>query len=239
MLIEGLTMEEFERGLEKTRTLVVPFGTVEAHGVHLPLGTDTLIIQEVVRRVSERTTVFVAPPVHYGQCTSTVQHPGTISISAETLRRIITDIVRDGFRKGLRRFVLVSGHGGGIHTSAMREAAELLTEELKGVVIAAFAIYDILPPEAMDLADTKNDSHAGELETSLILSLSEELVKGRGREGYPDLPKPIVAADKRRYWPGAVWGNPAKASKSKGDRLFDIMEKSLLDLVRRIEEFGG
>jgi len=111
MMLEEMTMEEYKKGLEKTRTLVVPYGTIEAHGAHLPVNTDTLVIERVIRKAAESVPVFVAPPVHYGVCTSTGAHPGSIGITAETLRRITLDIVRDGYGKGLNNFALISGHG--------------------------------------------------------------------------------------------------------------------------------
>jgi creatinine amidohydrolase len=230
-----MTMAEFESGLEKTRTLIVPYGTVEAHGGHLPLKTDTLIIDEVVRAVSEAVDVFVAPALDYGVCTSTGPHPGTIGISAATLRAMTTDIVRDAFGKGLRNFILISGHGGSQHVGAMKEAAEALTVEMGTVKLAALSIYEILGPEAFALAETEGDSHAGELETSAILHLAPELVKGRSAKEFPKLPKPIIARDKRKFWPGAVWGDPTKADAGKGERLIEIMVEKVVELVRRID----
>jgi len=129
MNIEEITMEEFKKGLRRTRTLVIPFGTVEEHGKHLPLGTDTIIAVEVLRRVKERKKVFIAPPLHYGVCTSTKMHPGTITITPETLRRLTTDIIRDAHLKGIRNFILVSGHGGGLHMNALKEVAEMLVDD--------------------------------------------------------------------------------------------------------------
>jgi creatinine amidohydrolase len=237
MLLEEITMADFKNAIKKTRTVIVPYGTVEEHGKHLPLSTDTMVIVEVVKRVAKKIKVFVAPPVHYGVCTSTSQHPGTIGITPETLRRITIDIVRDAYKKGLRRFILISGHGGGLHISSIKEAGEQLIEELKDVQIAVLSIYDLVYKDIIDIADTENDSHAGEMETSLILHLAETLVKGRSKEEYPKLPKPFLTKNKMRYWPGGVWGNPAVASREKGKKLFEIMVSRTVGLVRDIEGF--
>ncbi|MEE8185447.1 MAG: creatininase family protein [Thermodesulfobacteriota bacterium] len=237
MLLEEITMADFKNAIKKTRTVIVPYGTVEEHGRHLPLSTDTMVIVEVVKRVAKKIKVFVAPPVHYGVCTSTSQHPGTIGITPETLRRITIDIVRDAYKKGLRRFILISGHGGGLHISSIKEAGEQLIEELKDVQIAVLSIYDLVYKDITDIADTENDSHAGEMETSLILHLAETLVKGRSKEEYPRLPKPFLTKNKMKYWPGGVWGNPAVASREKGKKLFEIMVSRTVGLVRDIEGF--
>lgn len=236
MLLGEVTMEEFRKKVRGTKTLVVPFGTIEAHGTHLPLNTDTFIIREAVKKASEKVNAFMAPPIQYGVCTSTAPHPGTIGITPRALRVIVKDIVRDAYRQGLRNFVLISGHGGGLHVNALREAGEALVEELDGAKVAALSVYDMLGKEIAEIAETKNDSHAGELETSLMLYLAPRLVKGRARAEYPNFPKPVITKEKLKYWKGAVWGDPGKASVEKGERLFNIMVDKIVGLVKTIEK---
>jgi creatinine amidohydrolase len=236
MLVGEITMPEFKKGVKKSSVLIVPFGTVEAHGTHLPLNTDTLVIREAVARVAGRNmSVFMAPPIQYGVCTSTAPHPGTIGITASTLRLLAADIVKSGYEQGFRNIMLVSGHGGSIHVSALKEAAEELVSRLDGLKMAAFSIYELIGREASEIAETKNDSHAGELETSLMLHLAPRLVKGRSKEEYPDFPRPLILKDKLKYWPGAVWGDPGKATAEKGERLFNAMVEKLEEVAGRLE----
>ena len=236
MLIGEITMSDFKKGVNGSSVLIVPFGTVEAHGTHLPLDTDTLIIREVVSKVAgKKPGVFMAPPIQYGVCTSTGPHSGTIGISASTLRHIASDIVKSSYAQGFRNIMLVSGHGGSIHVSALKEIAEELVTRLEGLKMAAFSIYDIIGKEAGEIAETKNDSHAGELETSLVLHLAPHLVKGRSKEEYPDFPRPLILKDKLKYWPGAVWGDPGKATAEKGERLFNVMVSKLEEVALRLE----
>ena len=235
MLLENMTMAEFKSHLKKTKTIIFPFGTVEEHGRHLPLNTDTLIIYEVLKRVIKKRRVFIAPPVYYGVCTTNRQHPGTINISPGTLRRLTRDIAVDAYKKGLRNILLVSGHGGGQHMSALKEVAEELIEELKDVRIAVFSIYDDLWKELSEIADTENDSHAGELETSMVLALAPELVKGRSKEEYPKFPKPFVVKDKVKYWRGGVWGDPGKASIEKGEEAIGLFVDKVIEIIDMAE----
>lgn len=228
-------MSEFKKGLKRKSTLIIPFGTVEAHGTHLPLNTDTLVIREAVRKAAEKNdNIFMAPPLQYGVCTSTAAHPGTIGISTDALRLITKDIVKSAYSQGFRNIIMVSGHGGGLHVSALKEAAESLVSELEGLKIAAFSIYEVLGKDASELAETKNDSHAGEMETSLMLHLAPGLVKGRAKEEYPEMPRPIIVKDKLRYWKGAVWGNPGKATREKGESLFNMMVKRIEEINERL-----
>ena len=231
MLLENMTMAEFKKNLKKTRSIIFPYGTVEEHGNHLPLNTDTLIIYEALKRVIQKRKVFLAPPVYYGVCTSTDLHPGTIGITPETLRRITIDIVRNSYKKGLRGFYLVTGHGGGLHSSALKEAAEILVDELSGIRIAVLCPYDLIYKELDEIADTANDSHAGEIETSLIQYLAPELVKGTSRKEYPKFPRPFVVKDKLKYWPGGVWGDPGKASREKGERALKVIVNKIIEVI--------
>ena len=80
MIIEEMTSQEFLTGLTKTQTVLIPVGATEGHGAHLPLGTDSFQAIDVCRALSERRPVFVAPPILYGVCRSTSQHPGTLSL---------------------------------------------------------------------------------------------------------------------------------------------------------------
>jgi creatinine amidohydrolase len=120
--------------------------------------------------------------------------------------------------------------------SALKETAEELVERLSDIKIAAFSPYDLLWKELSELAETANDSHAGELETSMMLYLSPELVKGRAPEEYPRIPKPFSVKDKVKYWPGGVWGNPRKASAEKGKKAVRLIEDSIVEILNKIEK---
>ncbi len=236
IILEKITMDEFKKYLKKTKTIVFPFGTIEEHGSHLPLNTDSLIIQESLYRAAEKRKFFLAPITHYGVCTSTKDHPGTISISAETLRKLSSDLVIESYKKGIRNFLLISGHGGSLHMSALKEAAEALVEQLKGIKMAVFSPYDLLYRELLAIAETPNDAHAGELETSMVLYLSPDLVKGRAKAEYPQMPKPFIVRDKIKYWRGGVWGDPEKATADKGERAVRLIAEGIISVIDDIEK---
>ncbi len=236
ILLEKITMDEFKKYLKKTKTIVFPFGTIEEHGSHLPLFTDSLIIQESLYIAAKKKKFFLAPIIHYGVCTTTKEHPGTISIRPETLRLLSADLVIESYKKGLRNFLLISGHGGSLHMSALKETAESLINHLENVKIAVFSPYDILYKELSAIVETPNDSHAGELETSMVLYLTPELVKGRAAAEYPQIPKPFIVKDKIKYWRGGVWGDPSKATIKKGERAIKLIADTIISVIDEIEK---
>ncbi len=237
MNIEHMTMGEFEEGLKKTRSVLIPFGSVEEHGYHLPLSTDTIQAYEVGKATAKLIPLFLAPPIHYGYCRSTSCHPGTISITTSTLKCIMRDIVRSLYRQGLRHFIILTGHAGGRHTMALQDAGEELIFELEDCRLAVITEYDLAYEEGKGLIETKGDAHAGEIETSRILFLYPELVKGKGKREFPRFPKGILVRDKRKYWENGVWGDPEKATANKGKLIHELVVSKLVEFVKMMEYF--
>lgn len=238
MIIEEMTMPEFEAGLLKTGIVLIPFGSVEQHGSHLPLSTDTFEAYQVCIKAAERRPLFVAPPVHYGNCRSTSSHPGTISISTTTLKSLLKDIVHSLKRHGLHTFIVLSGHAGGAHCMALQEAGEELVAVFDDISIAVVTEFNLARDLGKGLIETPGDCHAGEIETSRIMNSHPHLVKGIAPAEYPDFPVGIIVRDKRKHWPGGVWGDPGKASAAKGRVIEDLVVEGLLKLIRNIEEYS-
>ncbi|MEI6702301.1 MAG: creatininase family protein [Deltaproteobacteria bacterium] len=239
MNIEEMTMPEFEAGLLKTRIVLIPFGSVEEHGPHLPLSTDTFEAYQVCIKAAERRPLFVAPPVHYGNCRSTSCHPGTISISTTTLKSLFKDIVQSLRSHGLHTFIAVSGHAGGAHCAALQEAGEELIACHNDISVAVVTEFLLARDLGKELIETPGDCHAGEIETSRIMHSHPGLVKGTASAEYPNFPPGILVRDKRRHWPGGVWGDPGKATVAKGARIEELVVEGLLKLIRNIEEYDS
>lgn len=235
MILENISMREFEEALGTCRTVFIPFGSLEQHGSHLPLSTDTIQAYEVGKRAAGIVPLFVAPPIHYGNCRSTARHPGTISISSATVKSLLKDIVRSFYSHGLKNFIALTGHAGGVHRMALQEAGEELLEELPGLRIAVVTEYELAKDEGRGIVETPGDAHAGEIETSRIMHSHPHLVKGSSPAEYPTFPAGILVRDKRRYWPGGVWGDPGKATAEKGERLEELVVNRLVELVKSIE----
>lgn len=235
MIIEEMTMTEFEEGLKKTRTVLIPFGSTEEHGQHLPLATDTMHAVSVGRRLAERRSIFVAPPIPYGVCRSSSDHPGTLSITTATLRLLADDIVTALYQQGMRNFVLLTGHAGGTHTSTLIDLGEEVLLRYDDIRIAVLTEYMLAAEAGRGIIETEGDSHAGEIETSRMLHSHPHLVKGNAMREFPSFPKGILVRNKRKYWPNGVWGDPSRATVQKGKALEGLVVDALDELVTDLE----
>jgi len=240
MIVSDLTMDAFAEGVSRCPLAVVPLGSTEEHGGHLPLDTDTLQVVETCKRALAEVEFLLCPPLHYGYCRSTSGHPGTISISPATVRALVLDIGMSLHRQGVRAVLFLSGHAGGGHLAAMEEAGEELLERCPGLVVAVACEYHwAREAGGKELVETGDDGHAGEIETSRVLAVDPALVQGTSPEEYPNFGKPFLARDKRAEWPGGVWGDPAKATAEKGERLYDLTASRLAEVVREMARRAG
>jgi creatinine amidohydrolase len=229
-------MNEFERDRERIRTLILPCGALEQHGPHLPLGTDVLHPVAVANAVAERAPVWAAPPLWYGVCKSTFEHPGTVGVRLATLQATVRDLVTGFYRQGMRHIVVFSGHAGGTHMAALVDAGDELVRELPELALAVLSVLDLGKTAWKGIQQVPEDSHAGEVETSIVQHLHPDLVQGTAPEEYPSFPAHILTRNKRRHWPCGVWGDPGAASPEKGRALFEASVSGMIDLIENLKQ---
>jgi len=237
-LIENVTMSAFAEGRKTCRTVILPCGAVEEHGIHLPLGTDALHAVALAGEVARVADVWVAPPIYYGLCRSGSRHPGTIGIRGSTLQCLIEDILRGFHQQGLCNVLVLSGHAGWTHMAALADACERVLFEFDDLKIAVLSVLDIGAAVWTDLIETPGDSHAGEVETSLMLHLHPECVTGKAPEEYPTFPRHILVRNKQAFWPGGVWGNPAAGNAEKGKLFMERSVKALVEIIEKLENWS-
>jgi creatinine amidohydrolase len=200
---------------------VVPLGSTEQHGPHLPLGTDTDIAVALADRLADgRDDVVVAPALPYGSAGEHAGFCGTLSIGAAALERVVVELVRSA--DAFAGVVLVSGHGGNAEPVAAAEA--LLRSEGRRVL-------------AWSPRVPGGDAHAGRTETSLLLALAPGRVQLSAAEPGDLRPLAGVIGELRRGGVRAVsangvLGDPTGASAEEGRRLLDDLAA---DLAGRVE----
>ena len=237
MYLEFVTMDELKKWVKKKPIVIIPFGSVEEHGTHLPLSTDTYQILEVLKIVEKERNVFIAPPVHYGVCRSTEQHSGTVSISPNTLRMLVYDILSALKKQGFKIMLLISGHAGKLHMFSILEACEMFQKSVGGVRLFVYSELELLGNDALQIIETPYDSHAGEIETSRMLVINEKLVKKNWKNIKADKPyffEGEIVKDKLKYWKSGVWGDPSKASKEKGRKLIELSARKIIEILDKI-----
>lgn len=237
-LLENVTMKAFDEERRSCRTVLLPCGSLEEHGIHLPLGTDTFHAVALGRAVAEKIPVWVAPPLFYGLCRSSSQHPGTVGIRGATLHALVRDVIHSLYDQGMRQVILLSGHAGGTHMSTLIDAGEQLLEELPDIKIAVLSVLDLGKKAWKGVLETPGDSHAGEMETAIMLHLYPEWVKGTAPEEYPSFPDHILVRRKRAFWQGGVWGNPQAANAEKGKIFLERSADALVEVIKRMEEWS-
>ncbi len=231
MRLDEWTSEEFAQNVTPETVVILPVGSVEKHGNHLPLGSDMFQPLHVLKEVCDKTGAVLAPSIPYGVITTTRHYPGGIGISFDSLRAFTRDVLRDMVRSGVHRVMIVSGHAAHDHMAALRAAAQDVVDE--GVLRATvLSDYDIIYAQK-DLPP--NEGHAGMIETSRLLAHRPDLVKGRSPPGANRLPPYAVVQDAKPYWDGAT-GDSAKATKEYGDRLDRVVVD---ELVKLVEELRG
>ncbi len=231
MRLDEWTSEDFSRNVRPDTVVILPVGSVEKHGSHLPLGSDLIQPMHVLVEVCKKTGAVLAPPIPYGVITTTRHYPGGIGVSFDSLRAFTRDVLRDMVRSGVHRVMIVSGHAAHDHMAALRAAAQDVVDEgnLKATVLSDYDIIYAqkdLPPK---------EGHAGMIETSRLLVHRPDLVKGRSPPGTYRLPPYAVVQDARPYWNG-VTGDSSKATKEYGERLDRIVVD---ELVKLVEELRG
>ncbi|RYE77926.1 MAG: creatininase family protein, partial [Hyphomicrobiales bacterium] len=176
---EELTSPEIG-ALDRERTVVVfPIGSVEQHGNHMPLGTDTILAHEVSLAASEKAgNVVVLPPPWYGFSAHHMRFPGSVTLRAETLMAVAEDVVAAVVRHGFRRILVVNGHGG--NGGVIDVLASTLGHKHYGQARIATLTYFALARDAIAALRKSAPGgmgHACEFETSLVQHVRPELVK--------------------------------------------------------------
>ena len=239
--LDELSTIEAEKAAKDGTVVIFPVGSVEEHGEHLPLCTDSIQPEYIALEVAKKTGCLVAPPFRYGICNATRNFPGTLTIQFDTLYKIAHDILSELVRNGFNRIIVLSGHAGNSHMVALRLAGQEIvikndeTKMEKKVRIMVLSDYDFAQELTPKFASEK-DGHAGTLETSRVMAISPDLIKATGVPSFPQMPRFEVVAHPERYFLSGVHGDPTAASTEKGQKINKYIIEQVEKLVKSIRE---
>lgn len=234
--LDELTMLEAEEAAKRGAAVILPVGTVEEHGKHLPLSADSLQPEYIAVEVAKKTGCLVAPTIRYGICPETQNFPGTISVGFDSLHAMARDVLNEMVRQGFRRLIILSGHAGSLHMAALKLAArDVLAKyeeqtEQRALRIVVLCDYDFAY-ELRGKQFDKRDGHGGEIETSRILAIRPDLVKGRTEKNFSEMPRFEIVTNPRDYWPNGIRGDPSKANAEKGKIINEHIMSKMLEIV--------
>jgi creatinine amidohydrolase len=234
-LLEEMTWPEIEAGLEETKTVILPVGATEEHGPHLPVFTDTIQAVEVAREVALRKNIFLAPPLHFGVCRSTRGFPGTITVGHDALRAFMKEMLISFYDSGFAKVLVLTGHAGGQHMAALEEACQRAVEE-REFRVSLVSLFDLIDPKAVE---TPGDGHSGEIETSMMMVIRRDLVKGKPALHFPERPRFLIQKDVRYLMGNGVMGDPSRASEEKGRAFFEMAVQGVVAALAELESYPG
>lgn len=244
------TWKEVEALDKSDGVVILPIGAIEQHGHHLPLITDTLLVTHILdatlQRLPEEVRAWALPAINYGKSNEHIAFSGSMALSAQTLTAILQDIAASVKRAGFRRLALINGHGGNV---AVLDAAARDIRVATGLM--CFCLQPALlvdAPFPISPEEKRFGIHAGELETSMVLTVAPELVKmAHAVRHFPAFPESQTAlflfgaasvAWLAHDWsPTGVFGDATIGTKEKGDALIEAAIQRLLPLIAQISRF--
>ena len=222
---------------QSRRVLVVPVGSLEQHGPHLPLDTDTRIAVAVAERAcAGRAGTGLAPAIAIGASGEHADFPGTLSIGIVAMSTLLVELGRHASLHW-PTMLLVNGHGG--NAAAISDALGKLTAEGRDCHVWHAGIRPpMLAAAGISLVP---DAHAGRVETSIMLALAPDDVQLEAAVPGETRPLALIMADLRTHGvrpvsPNGVLGNPAGASAAEGERLLALL---VADLIATLDHLTG
>ncbi len=234
------------------KVVVLPLGSLEQHGHHLPLLTDSLICGEIIRRAEAELgdLALFLPLIWVGASEHHSRFAGTVSVSQETYTRMLDEILESLIAHGFKRIVLLNAHGGNaLPGQTALYKAQMRHRDERDLWLVFATWFTLAAPQIAALSDLEQDhvTHACELETSMILRLRPELVDLAAAQGAivpfesafycPDSRRPSRLAVARPIDHVSVtggYGHPELATEGKGESLFAAATAEVVACVREI-----
>jgi creatinine amidohydrolase/Fe(II)-dependent formamide hydrolase-like protein len=243
-----LTTTEADNMLKKVDIALLPTGSVEQHGPHLPLDSDAFDAGYLAERIAEACSdpkPLVLPLIPYGVSYEHEDFKGTVSISNDSLAALVYEVGLSVARNGINKLVIINGHGGNI--PALNYAAQKITRDA-----GIFVCIDTGETSDVDMEkmiETPNDIHAGEIETSTSLAVRPELVKmEKAVKSVPGFSSRYLEFTSKRgvNWymhtrkisESGVIGDPTRASAEKGEKIWQVMIAHLVALVEDLKNLS-
>jgi len=217
---------------------IIPVGSLEQHGPHMPVMTDWAIAAEMGKRVAEKLGAFLLPALPISTCREQMGKKGTVWMEPTTFYQMMTDIIMSLKLQGFKKVGIVQCHGGiFIMTPIIRDLNAKFNPDLMVTVIDTCDLNATLYQEG--ILESNSELHAGECETSCMLAIAPETVHmDRAVDCVPAVPRPYLNYGSIfRASPSGVWGEPSLASAKKGEQIFARCTELIVEEMKRAFSF--
>ena len=217
---------------------VLPIGSFEQHGAHLPLATDTVVACAIAERVAAAYDLFLLPPVTISCSHEHSAWPGTVSISHTTLTAVITDVLASLRRSGVERLALVNGHGGNYVLSNIVQEANI--GEPTMTLFPAREDWEAARTAAELTTTAHDDMHAGEIEVSILRHVAPELLREgvEASDHHASDRKFLLLHGMAAYTSSGVIGAASQGTADKGRRVLDSLVAGFKDHLDALTAAG-
>lgn len=221
---------------ESSDLAILPIGSTEQHGPHLPMCTDYVVATEISKRIAEKTGAYLLPTLPISTCYEHKGKKGSVWMKPDTFYKVIQDIVLCLKGQGFKRVAIVLGHGGiFVATPAIREL-NAMYDDLKVAKIDFLNFFGT--KEMKETLESPNNLHACEYETSLMLYLNEELVKKdkiKDADFVPQYPRDFLNyVSLVKLSKTGVWGEPSLGTREKGEKIVKILVEESIKYMNRV-----
>lgn len=242
---EELTAPEFINAVELSGGIcIIPMGIMEKHGPHLPLGTDLIDVRELVFRAVKKEYCIVFPAYYFGQIYEAKQQPGTIAYSPELVWDILQETCDELARNGIKKIILVNGHGGNNNFIPYFCQAQLESQRDYAVVFFQPETDQDVARRIRELRKTTTGGHADETETSMMMAHRPDLAhteRGKDQSG-----EDLKRLDHLSYGYTGIWwfakypnhyaGDGSEANPEIGNLLMNSRADQLAELIRMLKK---
>lgn len=222
--------------MSEVETAVLPVGAIEQHASHLPIGTDTLVAQEISRRVAEKLDAYLLPVMAIASSIEHRKTKGTVYLKAQTIIDTISDIAHSLSDTGFKRLVVISGHGG---NWILKPAVRQVNNELQNMKVLLVDASTIAANRYSSILKNKqNDIHAGEKETSIMLHLYKDYVSEIEPQEDPEFyPQSFMDYyDTSELTQKGYWGFPEDATAEKGEIVIKHTVDAIMEHIEAAEK---
>lgn len=239
----SLSAKDFKKAVKASKGLcLLPFGCIEKHGDHLPLGMDSIAAYEIACAAAKREPAVVFPYNCFGAIVEARHQPGTIALRSELLFQLLGNVCDEIARNGFTKILIVNFHGGNNSLLSFFSVSLLESPKPYNLYCSNAWVFD---PEAVKSPGTaKVDGHGGELETSLMMHLRPELVAApspkedgmpQGRFKHLKARMLRTGADWYADYPNHLASDGTPGSAKKGAKFFEIFTDNLVAQIKEVK----